>query len=57
VHGTLIGPGDEEWDEILLVEYPSKAAFFEMTGDPDYPREIRGGALADSRLYCTQKNP
>jgi uncharacterized protein (DUF1330 family) len=57
VHGTLIGPGDEDWDEILLVEYPSKAAFFEMTGDPDYPREIRSGALADSRLYTTQKNP
>lgn len=57
VHGTLIGPGDEDWDEILLVEYPSKTAFLEMTGDPDYPGEIRSGALADSRLYCTQQTP
>lgn len=47
--------GDEWWDEIVLVEYPSVRAFFEMTGDPDYPSGIRAGALADSRLYCTQE--
>ena len=29
-------------------------AFFEMTGDPDYPSDLRAGALEDSRLYCTQ---
>ena len=53
VAGTVIGA--EEWDRVILVEYPSKQAFFEMTGDPDYPSEIRAGALADSRLYCTQE--
>ena len=45
--------GGEEWDEVILVEYPSKQAFFDMTGDPDYPSELRANALADSRLYCT----
>lgn len=53
VAGTVIG--GEEWDEIILVEYPSLQAFFEMTGNPDYPSQIRAGALADSRLYCTQE--
>ena len=52
VMATVIG--DESWDEIILVEYPSVAAFLQMTGDPDYPSELRAGALSDSRLYCTQ---
>lgn len=47
--------GGEQWDEVVLVEYPTLQAFFEMTGDPDYPSDIRSGALADSRLYCTQE--
>lgn len=45
--------GGEEWDEVILVEYPSKQAFLDMTSDPDYPSDLRRGALADSRLYCT----
>lgn len=53
VAATVIG-GDH-WDEIILVEYPSKQAFFDMTGDPEYPSQMRAGALADSRLYCTQE--
>lgn len=53
VTATFIG--GEEWDRIILVEYPSKEAFLEMTGNPDYPSNIRAGALADSRLYCTQQ--
>lgn len=52
VEATVIG--GEDWDEIILVEYPSINAFFEMTGNPDYPSDVRTGALADSRLYCTQ---
>lgn len=50
---TVIGA--DEWDEVVLVEYPSLRAFFEMTGNPDYPSDIRAGALSDSRLYCTQE--
>jgi uncharacterized protein (DUF1330 family) len=53
VAATVIG--GEAWDEIVLVEYPSLQAFFEMTGNPAYPSDIRSGALADSRLYCTQE--
>ena len=53
VAGTFIG--DDEWDQIILVEYPDKQAFLDMTGDPEYPSEIRAGALADSRLYCSQE--
>lgn len=49
--------GGEDWDEIVLVEYPTLRAFFEMTSDPEYPSEIRAGSLADSRLYCTQERP
>jgi hypothetical protein len=49
----VIGPDD--WDEVVLVEYPSIRAFFEMTGHPDYPSDLRAAALADSRLYCTQE--
>lgn len=56
VHETVIGPAHDRWDEIVLVEYPNKAAFFTMTGDPAYPRSIRAGALADSRLYCSQES-
>jgi len=53
VAATVIG-GDT-WDRIVLVEYPSKQAFLEMSGDPDYPREIRANGLLDSRLYCSQQ--
>ena len=49
---TLIG--GEEWDEAILVQYPSKQAFLDMTGDPDYPSEVRRNAVVDSRLYCMQ---
>jgi uncharacterized protein (DUF1330 family) len=53
VSAAVIGP--EEWDEIILVEYPSVRAFLDMVSDPDYPDEIRAGALADSRLHCTTR--
>lgn len=53
VAATVIG--EETWDRIILVEYPSKQAFLEMSGNPDYPGEMRANALLDSRLYCTQQ--
>ena len=54
IAATVIG--NDEWDRIVLVEYPNKQAFFDMTSNPDYPSEIRAGSLADSRLYCSQES-
>lgn len=53
VETTVIG--GEEWDEVVLVEYPSKQAFLAMIGDPGYPHKMRADALLDSRLYCTRR--
>lgn len=54
-HGTLIGPADEAWDEIVLVRYPSTAAFVGMVTSPEYEAITghRTAALADSRLVRT----
>lgn len=32
----LIGDPEEDWDTVLLVEYPSRKAFIEMVSRPDY---------------------
>jgi uncharacterized protein (DUF1330 family) len=32
----LIGDAAEDWDVVVLVEYPSRKAFLEMVSDPDY---------------------
>jgi uncharacterized protein (DUF1330 family) len=55
-HVTLIGPQDERWDEILLVQYPSPAAFLKMVSNPDYLAcgVHRTAALKDSRLIATR---
>jgi uncharacterized protein (DUF1330 family) len=53
VAATVIG--GEACDRIILVEYPSRQAFLEMSGDPGYPAALRAEALVDSRLYCTQE--
>ncbi len=52
--GVATAIGAEEWDEVVLVEYPSVQAFFEMVTADDYPSAVRSGALVDSRLYATQ---
>jgi len=58
VQGTLIGPGNESWDSILLVEYPSIQAFKRMLATPEYQACTvhRMAALEDSRLICTMKS-
>ena len=45
--------GDEDWDEVLLVEYPSIAAFIDMQRDKGYQAAVplRTEALVDSRLW------
>ncbi|MDC7825916.1 DUF1330 domain-containing protein [Pseudomonas sp. BLCC-B13] len=49
---ALIAPRDEQWHDLLLVRYPSKAAFLGMLADPEYRAATvhRTAALADSRL-------
>lgn len=49
---TAIGPVEEGlWDEVLVVLYPSKAAFMGMAQDPEFPTAMRNVALTDSRLW------
>ncbi len=52
---TVIGPADEQWDAIILVRYPSPAAFIGMVTTPEYQALSghRTAALADSRLVPT----
>lgn len=54
-HVALIAPDDEHWDQVLLVRYPSPAAFLAMLADPQYQAATvhRSAALADSRLIAT----
>lgn len=55
VASTVIAPADESWDDAVLVEYPSRNAFIEMTSSADYQAISfhRTAALADSRLIAT----
>jgi len=49
-NNTIIG--DEEWDVVILVHYPTRKQFVDMMADPDYRAiaPIRAAALEDSRL-------
>jgi uncharacterized protein (DUF1330 family) len=51
----LLGPSTERWDDALLVQYPSKQAFLQMIGNPEYQAITvhRTAALEDSRLIAT----
>lgn len=51
---VLLGEGNEPWwDAILIVEYPTPAAFFEMVTAPDYPHATRTGSLERGDLIAT----
>ena len=47
--------GDEEWDLMALVEYPTRQAFLDMVTAADYQRtaHLRQQALLRSVLYAT----
>lgn len=49
---ALIG-GDRVWDLVLLVEYPSRAAFLGMIGSPEYQEiaHLRTEAITASELH------
>lgn len=52
----VIAPDGEEWDDAVLVEYPSQQAFLRMLAMPDYQASAlhRTAALEDSRLIATR---
>jgi uncharacterized protein (DUF1330 family) len=55
-HESVIGPEAGEWDLVLAVRYPSRAAFLRMIADPEYlaVHGHRAAGVADSRLVaCT----
>jgi uncharacterized protein (DUF1330 family) len=45
--------GEESWDLVLLVEYPTRAAFLEMIQSPEYQEiaHLRTEALAKGELH------
>lgn len=53
---TVIAPQGEQWDEALIVEYPSARAFLEMLAMEDYQAAAvhRTAALADARLIMAR---
>lgn len=58
VYQGAAGPtviGDEAWDEVLLVEYPSREAFLDMVQSEEYRAvvHLRTEAIEDSRLHPT----
>jgi uncharacterized protein (DUF1330 family) len=56
-HHALIAPAGEAWDEMLLVEYPSRDAFVQMMQSSDYQAIVhhRTAALRDARLIVTTR--
>ncbi len=52
---SVVGPDHQEWDLMLAVEYPSRAAFLTMATNPDYLKihAHRVAALSDARLIAS----
>ncbi|HET9105341.1 MAG TPA: DUF1330 domain-containing protein [Solirubrobacteraceae bacterium] len=51
---SVIGPEASEWDLVLAVRYPSRAAFMAMITDPEYlaVHQHRTAGVVDSRLIA-----
>jgi uncharacterized protein (DUF1330 family) len=51
---VVIGGEADDWDAVILVEYPSRRSFLEMTSSPKYEdvSKDRTAGLADSRLIA-----
>ena len=52
---ALVAENGRQWDAILLVRYPSRAAFSAMVADPEYQRVTawRTEALSEAVLQAT----
>ena len=57
VKHIVIGDEAEDWDEVLVVEYPSRDAFFDMVTNPDYMATThhRTAALERSALIASKR--
>ncbi|TMA35503.1 MAG: DUF1330 domain-containing protein [Deltaproteobacteria bacterium] len=53
-HLVFIGGGEQEWDEVACVRYPSRQAFLQMIARPDYLAATyhRDAALERTALLC-----
>lgn len=53
---ALIAEQGQSWDAVLLVKYPSRAAFLQMVMDPDYQAitHLRSSALVEAVLQPTK---
>jgi uncharacterized protein (DUF1330 family) len=51
----LVAEAGQEWDAVLLVRYPSRAAFSRMVADPEYQEvtALRTHALTEAVLQPT----
>jgi uncharacterized protein (DUF1330 family) len=52
---AIVAETGQEWDAVLLVDYPSRRAFSDMVRDPDYQQgsHLRSEALAEAVLQPT----
>ena len=52
---ALVAETGQAWDAVLLVKYPSRAAFAAMVADPDYQRitHLRAESLEEAVLQPT----
>lgn len=54
---VLTAIGEDDWDEVIVVRYRSRAAFDEMERNPAYQEAMqhRAKGIADSRLFVTKE--
>lgn len=52
---VLVAEDGQSWDAVLLVRYPSRAAFAKMVADPEYQQftHLRTEALTEAVLQAT----
>lgn len=52
---ALVAEDGQAWDAVLLVKYPSRAAFCQMVADPEYQKgtHLRTEALSEAVLQAT----
>ena len=53
---ALVAPDGHRWDALLVVLYPSRAAFLEMVKDPEYQQitHLRSDGLSAAVLHATR---